>query len=632
MATALLLMLIAAPNISADERQERLTLRWMRNKPPISAISIHGNHYFSDSEIKKRMYSRQHTLWSTLKGDRRTRVQRESPGRDTLEIKYLYLTNGFLGVQIDQQFETVAADSSARIVVNIDEGRQFRFGEISVEGSFDDRFNADFYNIYKMLKTGEKASLFKLRQVAFDMKTVFANDGYPYAKIDYDLDTINGGPFSPVTFHVKADSIVHFGKVAVSGIDRYPSYTVLRESRIMPGDIYQRQAIIDSQRRLLESGYFSTVRIIQADSASDRLNPEFILRVRERKPMYATIKTGAGQSEVRDLEWDFKAAFGKRNFLGSRRYDLSAQLKFAVGGGRGLLEHLYRIRYTEPWCFGIRMPLVLAAEWKPGVKDPEQDYRIETWSLSASTVKNFGEEIRVRLGLEYESVYIYGVPVDEALFLKEHEGLSLRRKIYLDFRRDSRDHIFIPRHGSLTDFRGEYYGGFLKGKDHFTKFEASWSSYQPVWPGWISATRFKVGWAQPFGDSKNVPMDDRFYLGGATTVRGFKVNSLGPEEKADFIALFNQEFRWQTFQMFQFVPLLKDFLGQWPLWQSIFFDMGNGYRKAEELSFRSLAYSYGTGVQIISPAGPIRIDYARRIKTAAIDFDDCWYFTILYAF
>ncbi|HPI32680.1 MAG TPA: BamA/TamA family outer membrane protein, partial [candidate division Zixibacteria bacterium] len=69
-----------------------------------------------------------------------------------------------------------------------------------------------------------------------------------------------------------------------------------------------------------------------------------------------------------------------------------------------------------------------------------------------------------------------------------------------------------------------------------------------------------------------------------------------------------------------------------PLWQTVFIDIGNGFTRVSEFSFSRLAYSYGTGVQIISPAGPIRLDYARRIETDDIPFDDRWHFTILFAF
>ena len=635
----ILLLLLSFPlSAVADQRQDRLKRRWLRDKPPITSISVKGCDYFSQAEIVKRMYSRKRSIWATLKGDRRTRIQRESLGRDTLEIKYLYLVNGFLGVRVQEAIEVVTDDSSAHVVVTIHEGRRYVYGATRITGSFEERLRGEFHNVGGDFKSGEKVNLLDLRRAVFDMKTVLANEGYPYGSVNFVLDTSDGDTICPITFEVTSDSLVHFGDVTITGVERYPRYTVTRESRIRSGDVYRRKTIIDSQRRLLESGYFSTARITRADTVSDRLYPDFVLRVRERKPMYATFTTGAGQSATRDLEWDFSTGFGKRNFLGSRRYDLSAQLKFGVGGGRGLLEHAYRIRYTEPWFLGTRMPLMLSARYEPGVKDPELNYRIESWSLSASTTRNFGQEYKTNLGLEYEAVRIFGVPFDEAALLKDEEGISVRRKIYFIFRRDSRDHIFVPRRGSLADFAGEYCGGFLGGDDHFSKFEANWSSYQPMWPGWISATRFKVGWANAFGASDRVPLDDRFYLGGANTVRGFKVNTLGPMlpdgtlEKANFIALFNQEFRWQTFQVFQFLPVLKDVLGVWPLWQSVFFDMGNGYRKAADISFRNLAYSYGTGVQIVSPAGPIRIDYARRIKTETIDFDSYWHFTILYAF
>ncbi|MFQ6009202.1 MAG: BamA/TamA family outer membrane protein, partial [Candidatus Zixiibacteriota bacterium] len=191
---------------------------------------------------------------------------------------------------------------------------------------------------------------------------------------------------------------------------------------------------------------------------------------------------------------------------------------------------------------------------------------------------------------------------------------------------------FIARRGSITDISLEYFGGFLGGDDHFYKLELGWSSYQVVWPGWISATRFKAGFAREFGKSETVPIEDRFYLGGANSVRGFKENTLGPALGSNVTFVFNQEFRWRTLQLFQVLPILKDLLRSFPLWQSIFADIGNGFTDISQFKLNSLAYTYGTGLQLVSPAGPIRLDYARRIKTDKIDFDDHWHFTILYAF
>lgn len=624
---------------SAAAGMDRATLRWIRSKPPIDSIAISGNNFFKVSEIKKRMYSRERSWRSAIKGDRRTRIQRETYGRDTLEIKYLYLSNGFLGVQVQEQFEVLGKDSAALIRVVVDEGRRFCYGEKTITGLFDPGFAYRFEKVAARLEEREPISLFDLHQTSFDMKTILANEGYPYATVTFDVDTNSANPFTPVTFNIEADSLVRFGEVLIEGTQKYPEYTARRELKVKRGEIYRRNAIIDSQRRLFESGYFSTVRLDRVNEVTDRLNPDFILRVRERKPLYVTIKTGAGQSQVRDLTWNFSAGLGKRNFLGSRRYDLLAQLSFSVGRDTRLLNHNYRLRLTEPWFLGIRMPLALTGRFDPGVRDPVQDYRIERWSVSVSTTKNFGLKIRTSLGAEYEKVNIFGISEDR-LELREQlqDTISVRRKLYGTFRRDSRDDIFIARRGSLSDISIEYFGGFLGGEDHFYKIAASWSSYQVVWPGWISATRFKVGLAKEFGESDLVPVEDRFYLGGANTVRGFKENTLGPAfedgdpKGANYIFIFNQEFRWRTLQVFSVVPLLKDLFRSLPLWQSVFIDVGNGFTHTSEFKLSSLACGYGTGIQIVSPAGPIRLDYVRRIKTDKIDFADRWHFTILYAF
>lgn len=631
-----ILFIIILVNIFIIDAQalDRTTLRWIHKKPSIDSIVIEGNHYFSDAKIRSQMYSKVRNFWHFLKRDRHSQLQSETLSRDTLEIKYLYLINGFLGVQVHESFEVLDKDSAALVRVKINEGRQYRYGVKKVTGNYEKRFDKNFYKITKKLRNKKPVNIFELHKAVFDMKTIIANHGYPYAKISYEIDTISTPPIVPITFNVNSDSLVYFGRVSIVGLRSYPDYVARRELKIRSGKLYQRQMILDSQRRLFEAGYFSYLQLNQIPDSNSRLKPDFILRVKERKPKYISVATGVAQSDYSDLQWDFSFGFGKRNFFGSRKLNLLSDYSFNVGHNSRLIANRYRLRYTEPWFLNVRMPFIFTAEYDPPVRSQLQDFKLSSFSLSVSTTKRIGNEIRTTGGLEYVKVKISGVPLEKADSLRRVEGISVRRKLYYTFRLDSRDDIFIPRKGFLTDISTEYFGGFLGGDDSFYKLLMSLSTYHTIWPGWISATRIKTGWTKEFGNSTEVPKEELFYLGGANSIRGFKENSLGPlredgsAEGANFIFIFNQEFRWRTVQLLQIFPFLKTF----PLWQSAFFDMGNGFRYASDISFNSMAYSYGTGVQIVSPAGPIRIDYARRIKTKRYNFASRWHFTILYAF
>lgn len=625
-----------SPVLASAAGMDRETLRWVRHKPKITQIEINGNEYFSDSDIRKRMYSRTRDFWRALKGDRRTRVQRESLGRDTLEIKYMYLREGFLGLKLHEEFVRVAGDSLASVRVTIDEGRRFLYGKQKIAGTFNAEFSQPLNKIAGAIKEGDAADPIRMRQVAFDMKSLLANNGYPYAIVIESIDT-SAGEMCPINFLIESDSLVHFGAVFVEGSKRYPESVVRREITIKPGNVYKRDDLIDSQRRLVESGYFTTRQIVQSDSSSDRLTPDFSVRVRERKPYYTTVTTGAAQSEVQDLQWDMSAGVGARNFLGSRKIDFNAAYGFGLGSDSRLITHRYRLRYTEPWSFKRRIPLILTTELNPKVQSQTQDYDVWSWSVSLATNWRHRRVYRVNAGIEYQDVNISGIPKDE-IELRREEQDAVRRRLFFRFNRDTRDDVFLPRRGSMSEIQSFYFGGFLGGDESFYHVEASWATYRVIWPGWISATRFWGGNVREFGDSKEVPREDRFYLGGANTVRGFPERSLGPvrpdgePDGANVMAVFNQEFRWKTLQVFQVVPILSGLFRNFPLWQSVFIDIGNGFRQRSDLRSDNLAYTYGTGIQLISPAGPIRLDYARRIKTDNIDEGDRWHFTILYAF
>ena len=619
----------------AQYSDEQMLNRWLSKKPVIDSfvIKIEGNDsLISHKKIKNSLYSYKSdfpilNLLSAIRGDRRRRVQRETIMRDTAEVKYLFLSAGFLGVRIKEDFEPLLPDSSALVKINIETGRRFFYDTVIVKGTFEPRLRGDILKQVRPFKKNKPVDPFKLKQAEYDIKSVLANNGYPYASIVYKIDTTEDDVGTVINFAIDSDSLVHFGNVKIMGIDKFDTSLVERELTFKKGDLYRREDIIKSQKRLLETGYYFTLRlnstVQDTSSMQERLNPDFLLALREKKAQHISVKTGASQDSLKDLIWSFTGAWSKRNFLRSRYLELSATSSFVIFTEWRLKEHSYRFRITDPWFMGLRMPLTLTAQVEPGVRSLVQPYRKQTWYVSATTTWNVTEKSKLVMGLQYEKVNIYGVSKEAELQIKEEEGIKVRRKMYFNYTRDSRNNIFVPSQGSVTGLRFEYIGGFLGGDDSFYQLESSWSRYRKIWPGWIAATRIKGGFLQEIKDSPSVPTDDRYYIGGANTIRGFPENELGPRSAAgnftgaDIIIIFNQELRY---------PILGK------LWGSFFTDIGNGYIYRDDIKFKNLALAYGLGIQFVSPAGPIRLDYARHIRSEGIEPGDKIHFTILYAF
>jgi outer membrane protein insertion porin family len=637
------ILVLVGSNIEAATVNKAL-LRWARNRP-ISSIQIDGNKYFSEGHIRKRLYSRTRNVWLAIKGDRRSRVQAETLQRDTLEVKYLYLTSGFLDARITHTYEPRLPDSSAVVMIHIEEGPQYIVGSTALEGSFNPTFHRRLFEMVSKMEPGKPVNLFQLKDTEAAMKAYLANRGYPYARIVYAIDSTTPPEKSRIAFTVAADSLVHFGNVLVEvanlrsdSVKRYPEYVARRELKIAPGALYRRDDILESQRRLFESGYFTTFQLGRAETSQDSLNPDFRLRVTERKSAYTTLRVGAARSEVRDLVWDISAGAGQRNVWGSRTIEGSVDLSFAAGKDTRLLENLITASFKEPWFLGTRTNLTLSAEYQPRIKDAVKDFDKESWVLSAAFSRWFGRKLKINSGLEYQKIRLSNIAASEIPIIKKQEGISERRKIYFASRRDARDDLFMPQKGSVTELNGDLFGGFLRGDADFFKILASWSRYRRVWPGWISASRLRGAWAEAYSNTATVPADEALYLGGANTIRGVAENHLGPLDingnpiGARYTMVFNQEFRWKTIQVLTVLPLIGDLMTQFPLWQSLFVDVGNGFRNEREIRLQNMAVAYGFGFQIVSPAGPIRIDYGELLKHDDFQYSHRWHFTILYAF
>jgi len=251
------------------------------------------------------------------------------------------------------------------------------------------------------------------------------------------------------------------------------------------------------------------------------------------------------------------------------------------------------------------LPATLEVALEPNVKDPIRQYEIRRWEVSGTLQKRWTRKHRAWLTYKYEKVDIFSdaLTIDDKF--RADSGLSTTHSLIFGLFRDGRDAPLAPTRGSLSNALLEYAGGFLGGDNEFVRVEGSWARYYRRDRSWnIFAHRLLLGYLKGTGDPPQVPSQELYFLGGANTLRGFPENSVGPKSEAG--TAVGGELR-----ILGNVELRRPLYGR--LWMSVFADIGNLWAHADDFRWDEWNVGAGLGVQFISPVGPLRLDYARRL-------------------
>jgi outer membrane protein insertion porin family len=579
-----------------------------QKKPIIEKITVEGKRYFSDCKIKDQMALKQNKWYNFFK---KRRFSLKKAELDQASINSLYNMHGFLEAECEINAEKKKKNSCV-VKVAIKEGPQTKLGNINLKGGLPE-LEEKTKKEMKSLKRDKPFNWTQLYEVAFNIKTIYANDGYPYADVQVFVSEGEARFISDVTFKVNEEKKVFFGKVTYEGLKLTKQNVARRELTIKEGEAYSREKITDSQQRIYSTGLFSYITLKAKDVEQRPDKPDFVLRVIEKKPNYIGARVelaenqpqSVGQQEY--LTVDFTGEWGNRNLAGtSRKIGISAYYGFKVVPEIERLSNRFTLRYVEPWFLGTRTVFDLDLYYEPGVKSAVQKYRIESYGGNINFSREYTRYTKVWLTHSYQQVNIYSIPLEELETYKEEQGINVRRKI--------------------IQLYTEYVGGFMGGDNNFFKLGFSWSRYNHLSKKKllnVLATRIKLGYAEQLTHRDLVPSFDRFYMGGASTMRGYKENSMGPTDEGGTPAggkvmiLGNLEYRRALF---------------WKFGYTIFVDAGNLWKEVKHIKIENFKLTSGIGIQFFTPVGPLRLDYGRQIPIKESPKTGRFHLSILYAF
>lgn len=575
----------------------------------VSGVHVEGNRVFTAKQIKA-LIETQESGWL------RMHLYRE----DVLEkdgdlIADQYAAAGYLAASVKWMVNRSADGSKAAIDLKITEGRKTLTGNISFEGN--SAVTSEELAAVLKLKTAAPFSDRFLEEDRYRLLSLYSSKGYLYTRIEIEKrpavaaattspegkssTAVDTGPeVVHVRYRIAEDRQVSIGKVILRGNVNTRDAVILRELEPRSGEPYSYESLLKSQQRVYRYGYFGMAKFEPVHPNQKEYTKDMLFTVEERPA--GAVEFGAGYGTLDRLRGFVEISH--RNLWGTGRY---ASLRFE--GSDILRREVFT--FQEPWFLGQRYlesKFILARSDSKRINEQSREIYYQTRKTTASYgVERTYESLRISLTYQYENVENYNVQPAAELSPDDSGRVlisSLSPAVILDKRNDP----FNPTQGSLHGVNIKEATKALNSKAEFTKvtFQSTW--YLPAAEHTTIALSGRAGMGWPHRDTQEVPLHERFYLGGGTTVRGYTQDSVGPYNISiagdrvptggSSMVQFNAEVRLNSGGGSGFV---------------IFTDAGNVWID-QAIHIDDLRASYGAGFRYHTPVGPLRIDYGQKIN------------------
>jgi len=559
------------------------------DKFDVGEIRIVGNQYLKEKDIKSKLQTSELFLFffgGTLK--------REELRRDLDRIRAYYLDNGFLDIAVEEpEIQLDTQRKKLRIIIRVQEGPQYHIRALAIKGNHL-LSEAEIRGLVKSRAGG----IFSRESLQADVVAItdrYAERGYLFADVAPVTDVQQADTTVDVALEITEGRQAFINRIEITGNLRTRDKVIRREVLLVEGDVFNSALLQASRRNLQNIGYFEDVKLdTKRAAAEDRV--DVTVDVKEKPTGAFTI--GGGYSSVDGAIG--VASISQNNLFGLGKA-ASINVQIGQNANRG------NVVYTDPHFLDTNFllePRIYA--FNTANQESTLGYNQSTQGASLSVGHVLFWQIFGTVAYTYEKVRIKdvqpGAPFVVVEQAAESGGVSKTSSLTFMLTRDTRDSFTEPTQGLLARASFQYAGGFLDAGTNFTKTSLDLSQYFPLWWKLVGHIRGSIAYGDSFGDTPNLPVQERFYLGGIGTIRGFKNFSISPRDpvtggetggnKAFFI---NHEVLFPLYE-----PLRMRGL--------VFVDLGNSFGEGTPFEW-SVKRSAGVGIRFVSPLGAISLDW-----------------------
>ncbi len=530
--------------------------------------------------------------------------------KDRETIREFYVALGYLEVGVDAiEVKIDEAASAAELTVTVHEGERTLISSVDITGTTPE-IKKDLQSLLG-IKPGDPYNEVDISDARFRMLDYYNNKGYPY--IDVTVSRTLEDRNATVVFNIEEGRRSNFGKTIIVGNKKTRHEVITRELVHREGDPYSFRVLATERHKLYKLGLFTDVDIEPLDTGND--DKDVLIKVREANA--GSLEFGFGYAEYEHFRGFAELSY--RNFWGMNRQGV---LKVEMSS----LDKRYVLQYHEPWFLGRPLPFraffMFEDKKEVNVDSRETRYRLERYTATAGIEKKISENIRAELYYEFSLIRTFDVLPDVVLS-REDLGTLAISSIRTSLVYDTRDNPFEPRKGILAGITLKIASPFLFSEADFKKLTIYGSTFHRLTRRVILALSLRGGVAYGASKDEELPIVERFFLGGRSSVRGYEQDTLGPKGAdgnptgGNAYLAGNVEFRTSLPKGFGVVAFL---------------DAGNVWVTASDIKNPGIRYTAGLGLRYVTPVGPLRVDYGHKLNKERGESQGEVHFSIGHAF
>jgi outer membrane protein insertion porin family len=622
--------------VAPDENAGRATVTFeIVEAPKVRLVDVQfdGAHAFSQKKLRKQLKTKRWWMFSWLTSTGRVKDEELEDDKD--KLAEFYRNEGYIDFELKEVKQEMLTPTRMILHFIINEGRQYKVGAVGFKGN-------------ALFTTNELASVLKMhvgdiftpKKLATDKEALedyYGAKGYIDARVvPRKNPNVETGTMDLV-YEIAESEKAYIEKIEIKGNVKTKDKVIRRELAVAPGEVFDMVRVKRSRTRLEQMGYFERVDARPEETdVPNRKN--LIVGVDEKNTGNFTI--GAGFSSVDSLVGFVELSQGNFDLFKPPTFTGGGQ-KFRLRASVGTVRQDYQISFIEPWFLDQKLSLGVDLYYRQlGFLSDFFDEKRAGGKLSLS--RALGSDFLIgSVSYTPELVGIENVDRRAPQTMLNSEGDFFLNRFGGSLAYDTRGGGFLPNKGQRSEFLSE----FVAGDANIYKLEAKSSWYFPgLAEGHVLELKFKGGVVDAWGDSSiddvprtrfyhntgpysgmpqtkkspfpnqpnnDVPFFERWYLGGAYSLRGFRYREATPQEHG-IKGIGDEPIGGNTYWMSTAeysLPIIDR------LRFAVFYDMGNVFYRSYQFN-TEYSSDVGMGIRLNLPIGPLRFDYAIPLEDA----------------